>query len=227
VRKYLGQESSEQPWDRELDPCPFQFPLIASIATTTLSSGIPPSPGESDELPPFHTLSTEDLWQKKAERQLPGTFFVVANSASFARTDEYRQPTRQPLGTAHDSNTEVSACMTVDASTVILNKFEDTSRYPSHTTASAPKGDVSCPSTPSTTSPVTIAQDPYALTVSPFDVTGVYPSTLELQTESYLEYHWRTVVIYHIIQPYDRFEDGFCPGLTERFEQESERFTPV
>lgn len=43
-----------------------------------------------DDLPPFASLTTDEDWQRKAGHRPPGTYFVVANSASFADCDEYR-----------------------------------------------------------------------------------------------------------------------------------------
>lgn len=44
-----------------------------------------------DDLPPFTALSSEESWERKAGHTSPGTYYVVANPASFSDSEEYRQ----------------------------------------------------------------------------------------------------------------------------------------
>ena len=90
VDKYLDSGATEDlPWShqylshrlRHLDST-----AVGAIPfPRSMDSGL-----EEDDLPPFASLTTEEEWQRKAEHRPPGTYFVVANSASFADSEDYR-----------------------------------------------------------------------------------------------------------------------------------------
>lgn len=102
--------------------------------------------GELDTLPPFTTLTTEEDWEKKAGHRAPGTYYVVANSASFPPSGDTtptstsgRPPTdggssrRQSLLSISTEMTDDSlgrrlSNIAIDENTVIVGSFDETSR---------------------------------------------------------------------------------------------------
>ena len=87
-------------------------------------------PVEPDSLPPFTRLTTDEDWQQKATYQPPGTYYVVANSDSFAESPEYKISTTidsQSQSSAR-SNQRAKSNVPIDHATVILGHFEGGSR---------------------------------------------------------------------------------------------------
>lgn len=101
---------------------------------------------ELDTLPPFTALTTEEDWEKKAGHRAPGTYYVIANSASFPPSGD-TTPTssapRPPLEGASSRrqsllsiSTEISddslgkrlSNIAIDENTVIVGSFDETAR---------------------------------------------------------------------------------------------------
>ena len=97
-----------------------------------------------DTLPPFATLTSDEDREKKAEAQSPGTFHVVVNPDSFAHLPEYSDdPDDSPnllaanrrgsiaISLASSLSREVtqeSFLVTEDPNTIIVSKFEDSTK---------------------------------------------------------------------------------------------------
>ena len=87
--------------------------------------------GEEDhDLPAFNLLTNEEDWQRKAESRPPGTYFVVANSESFADLDEYRMTSPTSGTVANFKHRKTPSNTFVDEGTVILGAFEEPSIKP-------------------------------------------------------------------------------------------------
>ena len=62
------------------------------IATSRLANVREPQQSpQDDRLPAFTALDNDEDWQKKAEYQPQGTYWVIATSSSFANSEDYRQ----------------------------------------------------------------------------------------------------------------------------------------
>lgn len=97
---------------------------------------------DEDRLPPFSMLKSDEDRERKAEHKIPGTYHIVANPASFAGLEEYRdsqdssrcnsvsRPSRSPKGRSSSANKPSSSNVDVyeDPETLILGTFEDNVR---------------------------------------------------------------------------------------------------
>jgi hypothetical protein len=130
VDKYLGPNSPGANWNREyLGRKVCILIHIASASLEALKEAFPPD--ESDNLPPFTALTNDEEWQKKAVYSPPGTYYVVANSDSFADVEEYKTASRAEghsdfIGTS--SSRGFAPNIPVDDATVILGTFEESPR---------------------------------------------------------------------------------------------------
>lgn len=97
-------------------------------------------PEHIDDLPPFTSLTNEEEWQRKAEYQPPGTYYVVTNSESFHDFEEYRSPRSDTSSVASVQATKRSSHsnISIDDGTLILGLFEDVPRRLPGSTATAP-----------------------------------------------------------------------------------------
>ena len=113
--------------------------IIASLALRT--EGRQKHGTEQDTLPAFASLANDEDRERKAEFQLPGTYYVVLTDASFADLEEYQltkdEVTRrssistsghlqQNLVWGTDSNQGTQGNFMQDPNVVILDKFEET-----------------------------------------------------------------------------------------------------
>ncbi|KAL9109291.1 MAG: hypothetical protein Q9227_006046 [Pyrenula ochraceoflavens] len=113
--------------------------LVGSASTTTF-------PNLEDILPPFSSLTTDEDRERKAETSSPGTYHVVVNPDSFIHLPEYSERSREPSiprssslrrnslalsaisAAGREARAESSDFMAEDDTTVIIHRFEDTSR---------------------------------------------------------------------------------------------------
>ena len=103
-------------------------------------------PTLDDTLPPFSSLTTDEDREKKAETSYPGTFHVVVNPNSFIHLPEYSDEAREPSvprssslrrgslavstisSIGRDMRRDSTDFIAEDDTTVIIHRFEDTSR---------------------------------------------------------------------------------------------------
>ena len=189
---------------------------------------------EEDHLPPFTTLTNDDDWQKKAEYQLPGTFFVVAVPDSFtdveeyraSRSDNYGERTETPPGSCNQSTGDVPNIY-VDSETLILGIFEENSRKPMSNTDSAPVRR-SESTTSSLPTPKRVREDdPEYSNRNPSRAFRHMPDNETLDfSDSALRYHYRTFVRRHLVQLH-RNAGTSSPHVQDAFEREAASFPPV
>ena len=124
VDKYLGPNSPLDDWDRTCDTFVIARRLTGLLATAELAAIRDSVPSDDlDDLPPFSVLTSDEEWQRKAEYQRPGTYYVVANSDSFADLEEYRVPYSSP--TMRERGRTGHPNISVDEATLILGVFEE------------------------------------------------------------------------------------------------------
>ena len=107
------------------------YRLTGLLATAELAAIRDHAPSEDlDDLPPFSVLTSDEEWQRKAEYQPPGTYYVVANSDSFADLDEYRVSYSSPTVREGARGRIGHPNISIDDATLILGIFEESPGRP-------------------------------------------------------------------------------------------------
>ena len=176
------------------------------------------SPETSDDLPPFTNLTTDEDWQKKAEYQPPGTYYVVANSDSFAELDEYKA-LHSPSAACDPVGGKSPPNIPVDDATVILGIFDESvGRPPWKPEPRLSRSEPSTPVEPVPSRRSTVSQSQQMVPVS---VQIPLPQLSQLSAmeqrfetafaDPHLRYHYRSFVRRHLL----RIPRDFATGWTD------------
>ncbi|KAL9616918.1 MAG: hypothetical protein Q9160_008266 [Pyrenula sp. 1 TL-2023] len=125
----------------------FQTFVDLGSANSPTSANLTPFSNLKDIMPPFASLETDEEREEKARSQNPGTYHVVVNPESFSHLPEYSEDSgessmpRSPemrrdsialstvSSTGYGAITETGSTFLVeDENTVIVRRFDDTSR---------------------------------------------------------------------------------------------------
>ncbi|EMC91412.1 hypothetical protein BAUCODRAFT_39585 [Baudoinia panamericana UAMH 10762] len=186
-----------------------------------------PRPHQTDNLPPFARLTTDEDRERKAEGRRPGTYSVIATPDSFADLPEYVSSTspvrRRP--SVQSGSASLGSSFSSDPDTVVLERFEET---PAQTPLSYPTSSPTRrPSVPeafhrlSITSPPTLSSLTYAM--APLD-RG--PSA----ADEHLLTRFRQYIARRLTQPNVASLVHSSPhesSLSDLFEIEAARFKPL
>ena len=201
-----------------------------SLATAELDESRQHSaPSEDDDdLPAFKLLTNDEEWERKAEFHPPGTYFIVANSDSFADLDEYRIPHQSPL--TRESAMYVKTDHTnvyVDDATLILGVFEETPGRPQWR-----PGPESIRSDSSAPTDVIIKTNKFPVSEAsmfPQPAPTSYPMYTQQDlefSEPNLRFHYRSFVRRHLFRiPHDEAAAGV--ESEDLFEREATYCPPV
>ena len=218
-----------------------QYRLIKKIAAAGLQASHKPlSPlEEEDTLGPFTTLTTEEEWSKKAEHQLPGTYYVVANTSSFSNTEEYRSTRGEAVSrsSTQDGDNEshgrnLNTNVPIGTDTLILGTFGDSSRRPASTSNSttarqSPSTNTS-PNSPKPTKPTKPTQGSSVLRpLSPLLQRGAQRQSVSPDlSEAQLFSRYRSFVRRHMLQT-NRDPAISSTEISDVIEEVSAHFKPV
>ena len=186
---------------------------------------------QGDDLPPFTVLTNEEDWQRKAEHRPAGTYYVIANSESFADVEEYRTSRGDQVGEIRTSLEEsetghgsIRPNISVDSDTLILGLFEEESRKPalSLNTSAEKQNESSTPESSTSPGILTFANSLEGLRMSPRQVRN----DAAKYSEPRLSLHYRTFVRRHIARIHgDVTTDSM--HMEDAFEREAASFPPV
>jgi len=199
-----------------------------------------------DHLPPFTTLENEEDWEMKAGHCAPGTYYVVANSRSFATPSDQRAELSpvSPMGAFEASSRQESvlriangsvsddelssriANIALDDATLILGSFADSTRQPLSSSSAQSlvlhfDSDSSLPQTPTSATFFRSAE----AAMSRYQHLQQHPNRSSPH-EDQRQIHYRTVIRRYIFGAVD---DGQTqsPDVADFFEQEAQRFPLV
>ena len=175
-----------------------------------------------DDLPPFRFLTNDEEWQRKAEYQPPGTYYVVTNSNSFADLEEYRVSHLSPTVRYSAGSRTGHPNIIVDDTTLILGIFEESPggvRWQLETESTAP-ANVVYRNGPFSKSESILAQQT-ALTSFP-----IYTQQDLDFSELNLRFHYRSFVRRHLFRiPHEEAIAGM--DIEDLFEREAAYYPPV
>lgn len=207
--------------------------LIGDLEATggVCSHHSPSSPLLEDSLPPFTTLTNEEDWQRKAEHRPAGTYYVIANSESFADVEEYRISGSDQAGNFHTAledsglgHGSTRPNISVDSDTLILGFFEEESRRPtlSLTTLAEKRSESLTPESSTSPGISTFANSLEDLRMSPRQVRD----DAARYSEHGLRLHYRKFVRRYLMQIHgDATIDSM--HMEDAFEREAASFPPV